>query len=114
MSPPAALELHLTDAERDLYDRTRALASGTLAPIAGDGPAGRVNRPLVRALAEHGLLARLFADGSADGEDVTAIELCLIREALARGCTEAETAFALLGLGAHPILQAGGDAVRER
>jgi len=117
MSPPAALELHLTDAERDLYDRTRALASATLAPIAGAGVAGHVNRPLVRALAQHGLLGRLFADGSdgsGEGGDVTAIELCLIREALARGCTEAETAFALQGLGAHPILQAGGDAMRER
>ncbi|MFZ0387715.1 MAG: acyl-CoA dehydrogenase family protein [Solirubrobacteraceae bacterium] len=114
MSPAPALELHLSDAERDLYDRTRALASETLAPIAGAGVAGRVNRPLVRALAAHGLLGRLFADDSGDGGAVTAIDLCLIREALARGCTEAETAFALQGLGAHPILQAGGDAVRAR
>jgi alkylation response protein AidB-like acyl-CoA dehydrogenase len=38
---------------------------------------------------------------------VPAIELCLIREALATGCTAAETAFALQGLGAYPIVQAG-------
>jgi acyl-CoA dehydrogenase len=100
----AALELHLTDPQRDLYERTRALARDTLEPIADAGIPGRVNRPLVRALAEHGLLARMF-----DAGEVSAIELCLIREALARGCTEAETAFALQGLGAYPIVQAGSD-----
>jgi alkylation response protein AidB-like acyl-CoA dehydrogenase len=98
----AALDLHLNRDQRDLYERTWALAADTLAPIAAVGPADRVNRPLVAALAEHGLLARLF-----ERDQVSAIELCLIREALARGCTEAETAFALQGLGAYPIVQAG-------
>ncbi len=103
-----ALNLHLTDAQRQLYDDTRALASQTLAPIAAGGEPGRVNRPLVTALAEHGLLGRMF-----DGGAVSAIELCLIREALARGCGEAETAFALQGLGAYPIFQAGSAGLRE-
>ncbi|HEY2318612.1 MAG TPA: acyl-CoA dehydrogenase family protein [Solirubrobacteraceae bacterium] len=98
----AALDLHLNRDQRDLYERTRELASETLAPIADAGPADRVNRPLVAALAQHGLLARLF-----ERDEVSAIELCLIREALARGCTGAETAFALQGLGAYPIVQAG-------
>jgi acyl-CoA dehydrogenase len=39
--------------------------------------------------------------------DVPALELCLIREGLARYCTGAETAFALQGLGAHPVLVNG-------
>jgi acyl-CoA dehydrogenase len=102
-----ALDLHLSDAHRRLYERTRALAD-TLAPLAARGEPGRINRPLVGALAEHGLLGRLFASGQ-----VSAIELCLIREALARGCTEAETAFALQGLGAYPIVQAGSATVRD-
>ncbi len=42
-----------------------------------------------------GLLSRLFTAG--------ALELCLMRESLARECTEAETALALQGLGAHPV-----------
>jgi hypothetical protein len=98
----SALDLHLSQAQRELYEETRAVASAELAPIAAAGEPGRVNRPLVRALADHGLLARLFAGGS-----VAAMELCLIREALARHCTEAETAFAVQGLGTYPILQAG-------
>ncbi len=94
-----AFDLHLTDEQRELYDRTRELAATSLAEIAPAGTPGRVNRPLIEALAEHGLLPRLFEDGA-----ISAIELCLIREALARECTEAETAFAVQGLGdvSHP------------
>ncbi len=98
-----ALDLHLSEAQLELYERTRALARETLQPIADAGPAGEVNRPLVRALAEHGLLETLFAPEG----DVSAIALCLIREALARHSTDAETAFALQGLGACPIVQSG-------
>ncbi|HEY5430372.1 MAG TPA: acyl-CoA dehydrogenase family protein [Solirubrobacteraceae bacterium] len=109
-----ALDLHLSGEQRELYAGTHALASETFAPIAvagadATGGAGRVNRPLVQALASHGLLGRLF-----DGDQVSAIELCLIREALARGCTEAETAFALQGLGAYPIVQAGSASLRAQ
>jgi len=105
----AALDLHLNRDQRDLYDRIRVLATETLAPIAAAGEPGRVNRPLVAALAQHGLLARLF-----ERDSVSAIELCLIREGLARGCTEAETAFALQGLGAYPIVQAGSEEVKAQ
>jgi alkylation response protein AidB-like acyl-CoA dehydrogenase len=104
----AALDLHLTSEQRDLYARTREVAAAQLTPIADAGTPGRVNRPLVAALAEHGVLARIF-----DADQASAIELCLIREALARGCTEAETAFALQGLGAYPILQAGRPELRD-
>ena len=45
---------------------------------------------------------------------MSAIELCLIREALARACTEAETAFALQGLGAYPIVQSGSAELRAQ
>jgi acyl-CoA dehydrogenase len=70
----------------------------TLVGIADSGAPGRVNRPLVAAIAGHGLFQRLFTP---DG--VTASDLCAIRQGLARVCTEAETAFAVQGLGAIPI-----------
>jgi alkylation response protein AidB-like acyl-CoA dehydrogenase len=104
-----ALELHLSPEQRELYDSTQALAARALKPIADSGRPGRVNRPLIKALAEHGLLPRLFGE---QGE-IAAIELCLIREALARECTEAETAFGVQGLGAYPILQAGTPAIKD-
>lgn len=107
MSDPA-LDAHLGDEQRALLERTADLAATALAPLAAAGEEGRVNRPLLAALAEHGLLARLFLrDGDGWRPDVTALDLCLIREGLARGCTEAETAFALQGLGTFPLLQAG-------
>ena len=104
----SALDLHLTDEQCELYARTAALAETTLKPIADAGTPGRVNRPLIAALSTHGLTPRLFRE-----QQIKAIELCLIREALARHCTDAETAFGVQGLGAYPILQAGTSAVRE-
>ncbi|MER5438032.1 acyl-CoA dehydrogenase family protein [Streptomyces sp. NPDC002790] len=84
----------------------RALAADRLAPLAEKGEPGRVNRPVVAELGQLGLLERLFTSG--------ALDLCLLRESLARVSTEAETALALQGLGAHPIHVYGSAAVRER
>jgi alkylation response protein AidB-like acyl-CoA dehydrogenase len=89
----------------ELLERARRLGHETLAPIAEAGEEGRVNRPLVRALGEHGLLARVF-EGSAT-------ELCELREGLAHGCTEAESALALQGLGGHPILRAARPQISD-
>ncbi|MFD8404377.1 acyl-CoA dehydrogenase family protein [Streptomyces anulatus] len=87
-------------------EELRTLAAQELRPLAEKGEPGRVNRPLLAALGELGLLGRMLGSG--------ALDLCLLRESLARGCTEAETALALQGLGATPIVQAGTPAHRER
>jgi alkylation response protein AidB-like acyl-CoA dehydrogenase len=100
---------HLDEGERALYERTRE-AGRALAPLAAAADPGRVDPALVRGLAEHGLLRRLFGDGG-EGARVSAIDLCIIREALAAESTAAETAFGLQGLGAYPILLAARDHV---
>ncbi|MEW6475552.1 MAG: acyl-CoA dehydrogenase family protein [Actinomycetota bacterium] len=94
----------------------RRLAREVFAPLAAAGPPGRVNRPLVRALGETGLLGRLFPTplGGTGGAGVSATELCRLREALARDCTEAETALALQGLGTYPLVQSGSDEIARR
>ncbi|CAN5863106.1 hypothetical protein BH23ACT4_BH23ACT4_10280 [soil metagenome] len=69
----------------------------------------RVNRALVKALADEGLFQTLFAT-----EGATAVDLCAIRQGLARTNTGAETVFALQGLGGTPIRTAGTLSVRER
>lgn len=103
-----ALDAHLTAEQRQLLDTTAQLAATTFAEAAAAGAEGEVNRPLLALIAEHGLLPRLFArDGDGWRPDVSALDLCLIREGLARGCTEAETAFALQGLGSFPLLLSG-------
>src|SRR5438552_16456593 len=107
--PVAGLHFALSDDERVLLGQARTIAREFLAPIAAAGDPGRVNRPLVKALAENGLLPRMFpkrAGGSREG-DVSAMEVCLLREGLALGSTEAETALAMQGIGGYPILQSG-------
>ncbi|HEY1331099.1 MAG TPA: acyl-CoA dehydrogenase family protein [Actinomycetota bacterium] len=106
----------LSDEHRALGDDARALARDELAAVAARGRTGRVDRDLIRALGAHGLLPRLFpaeAGGSGDGE-VSATVLCVLREALARESTEAETALALQGLGAYPIVQSGSETQVQR
>jgi acyl-CoA dehydrogenase len=101
---------------RELLARARDVAAEDLRPLASAGVAGRPNRPLLAALADHGFLPRLFPSalgGSRDG-DVSALDLCVLREGLAQRCTAAETALALQGLGAYPILQSGTDEVAAR
>jgi alkylation response protein AidB-like acyl-CoA dehydrogenase len=89
---------------------TRALAASQLAPIAATGTPGRINRELIKALGAAGVLGRIFpSDGT-----VSAVTLCALREGLAGGSTDAETAFALQGLGSYPIVQSGSDELRER
>jgi acyl-CoA dehydrogenase len=105
----------LSAAQEGLVAEVRALAREVLAPLAAAGRPGRVNRELVAGLGDHGLLARLLpADPDRPAGGASAMELCLLREALAAESTEAETALALQGLGAHPIAAAGSEPVRRR
>jgi alkylation response protein AidB-like acyl-CoA dehydrogenase len=92
-----------TEEHGALIEEARRIGRDVLEPIAEAGEPGRVNRQLVEALGREGLLARLFPERG----EVSATTLCLLREALARESTEAETALALQGLGTYPILQSG-------
>jgi len=103
----------LTQPQHQRQAEVRALAREVLAPLAAAGRPGRVNRELVRALGEHGLIAALVPPRQG-GEVGSALDLCLLREALARECTDAETALALQGLGGHPIAVAASERVARR
>jgi acyl-CoA dehydrogenase len=99
---------------RQAVDEIARVAREKLAPVAARGITGRVNRELLRALC--GFLARLFPDsvGGIQAGSVSAGELCLLREGLARGCVEAETALAMQALGSYPILQSGTPTTVDR
>lgn len=106
----------LSDEHRRIRDHAREVAREELAPAAARGPHGRVNRDLVRALADHGVLPRLYPaelGGTAAGK-VSATALCLLREAVASESVTAETTLAVQGLGSYPILQSGTDELRAR
>ncbi|MFJ7230631.1 acyl-CoA dehydrogenase family protein [Streptomyces tendae] len=96
----------LEPAQLTWCDELRALAAERLRPLAEKGEPGRVNRALVAELGTLGLLPHLFTSG--------ALDLCLMRESLAHACTEAETALALQGLGAHPVHAHGTESQRAR
>ncbi len=107
----------LTGEQQDFAERVRQIAADQLRPLAEAGTPGRVNRPLIKAMGDLGLLARLFpgiGDGSPLSREAAALDLCLLREALARQSTEAETALALQGLGSYPVLQSGQEEVVRR
>jgi acyl-CoA dehydrogenase len=93
--------------------RVRRLATEHLVPLCRDD--GRVNRPLVSAMGELGLLRDLYG-GRPDEppRDAAAMQLCLLRETIAAVSPEAETALALQGLGSYPILQSGSPAAVDR
>src|SRR5918994_769884 len=100
---------HLSETQRELLAHARQLGREVLQPLAEKGEPGRINRPLVRALGDQRLLELVLPS---DGEG-SAVDLCLLREGLAHGCTEAETALALQGLGGYPILRAARPEIRE-
>jgi alkylation response protein AidB-like acyl-CoA dehydrogenase len=127
----------LTREQQDFAERVREIASGQLRALAEAGTPGHVNRELIKAMGDLGLLARLFPGqggqagqggpggwnppgtgghrGVAPGDkQSTAMDLCLLREALATQSTEAETALALQGLGSYPVLQSGQEEVVRR
>jgi alkylation response protein AidB-like acyl-CoA dehydrogenase len=126
----------LTAEQQDFAERVRDLASGQLRALADAGTPGHVNRKLIKAMGDLGLLARLFPQGRGGlggeeppkrgvtggsppggkpgGKQSTALDLCLLREALATQSTEAETALALQGLGSYPVLQSGREEVARR
>lgn len=80
----------------------------SLVDVAASGEEGSVNRDLIAGLGKSGLLDVIYS-----GDGVTAVDLCAIRQGLARTNTSAETALALQGLGGFPIHLSGSQETKE-
>jgi acyl-CoA dehydrogenase len=116
----------LTEEQQGFAERVREIASGQLRTLAEAGTPGHVNRELIKAMGDLGLLSCLFPERLFPGRlfpgvgtgglsrEAAAMDLCLLRESLATQSTEAETALALQGLGSYPILQSGREEVVRR
>lgn len=94
---------------REHIELYRGITRSELVPLTHTGAEGRVNRPLVLALATTGLLGRLF-DREAG---ISAHELCLLREGISLESSEAEAALALQGLGGFPIILRGTELLKK-
>jgi alkylation response protein AidB-like acyl-CoA dehydrogenase len=93
---------------RELLVRAEKIGAD-LAELAAGTP-GRLNRALVESLATHGLLELLLPK---DGR-ISALDLCLLRQGVARRSAHAETALAMQGLGAYPLVLSGSDDLQKR
>ena len=89
----------------DLLERARRLGHERFAAIAAEGEPGRLNRPLVKALGDEGLLS-----SSSPARPRSSASAARGRPRL----HEAETALALQGLGGYPILRAAKPELRDR
>jgi alkylation response protein AidB-like acyl-CoA dehydrogenase len=103
------MDFALSSDQTALVERVRRVAATELLPLVEAGAPGRVNRPLVKAMGESGLLRRLLDTTGG----TCALDLCLMRETIAAVSTEAETALALQGLGGYPILLFGRAEVAD-
>lgn len=93
-----------------------AAAGRRLGATAHAGEPARVDRDLIRGLAGEGVLARVFPQpaGGMQPASVSAVDLCIVREALARESTLVENALTIQALGAYPIVMAGTeDQIRK-
>jgi acyl-CoA dehydrogenase len=97
-------------------DEVQAIARADVLPHVSDAHAGRVDRALIRALGDSGLLGRLFpaSMGGTGPEEVSATTLCAVREGLARDSMRISLAAALQVVGSFMLVRAGDDALRAQ
>ena len=101
------MDFAYTTEEQALKDGTRLLAEERIAPIAeAADESATVHRGLMAILAESDLL-RYTVPQEYGGFGVRVMNLCIIREELARVSAQADTNFIMQGLGTYPITLGG-------
>ena len=102
------MDFAFTPQQQALKDGTRRLAEERIAPIAeeADESADGSSQGLMAMLAESELL-RYTVPENYGGFGVRVMNLCIIREELARVSAQADTNFIMQGLGSYPITLGG-------
>ena len=107
------MDFAFTPEQQALKDSTRRLAGERIAPIAEEADeSGTVHRGLMAILAESELL-RYTVPEDYGGFGVKVMNLCIIREELARVSAQADTNFIMQGLGSYPITLGGTHEQKE-
>ena len=109
------IDLILTDEQKLLQRDVRALTDQQLIPIADEvDEMEDVSPEVVKILASANVFRWLTTREFGGPDDtVKAVPLCIIREELTRGCAQADTTFAMQGLGSYPILIAGTESQKR-
>lgn len=108
--------MHTLLSQEDLAFKARceAFATEKLAPLAKKlGEINDVPQELRSCLAESGLYGPLFPEAYG-GTGLSAVQICLAREAIAGVYAPADTTLAMQGLGGYPIVLAGSEKQKKR
>jgi acyl-CoA dehydrogenase len=104
----------LSQEDREFKARCQAYARDELAPLAKQlGEINDVPEALRASLAASGIYGPLFPEAYG-GTGLSAVQICLAREAIAGVFAPADTTIAMQGLGGYPIVLAGSDAQKKR
>ena len=108
------MDFAFTTEQQALKDSTRLLAEARIAPIAEEADeSSRVHQGLMSILAESELL-RYTVPEEYGGFGLKVMNLCIIREELARVSAQADTNFIMQGLGSFPITLGGTNEQKAR
>ena len=108
------MDFAFTPEQQALKDSTRRLAGERIAPIAEEADESPVVHPgLMSILAESEVL-RYTVPEDYGGFGVRVMNLCIIREELARVSAQADTNFIMQGLGSYPITLGGTTEQKAR
>jgi alkylation response protein AidB-like acyl-CoA dehydrogenase len=100
--------------EERLKEQVRRLAQQKLAPLAPEVDESEdLSWEVVRLLSQEGLFGYVVPQDYG-GKGIRVINLCIIREELSRVCVQADTDFAMSGLGAYPIIFAGSEELKKK
>ena len=108
------MDFAFTPEQADLQQRVRRLAEERIAPIAEEADESpTVHAGLMAILANEGLFQYCVPE-EYGGVGVRVMDLCIIREELARVSVQADTNFIMQGLGSYPITLGGTDEQKAK
>jgi alkylation response protein AidB-like acyl-CoA dehydrogenase len=108
------MDTFLTQEDRDFKSLCESYAQSELASLAKKlGEIDDVPEALRASLRQSGVYGPLYPK-EYGGQGVSAIRICLAREALAGVYAPADTTFAMQGLGGYPIVLAGSEEQKQK
>lgn len=111
------MDFHLTKEQQELRLKVRNLVDREIAPRSAEiDKTSDIPWDVMERMAEAGLFKFLIPEeygGSGKG-DLRALELSLIREELSRGSYQADTIYALNGLGSYSIVHSGTEDQKRK
>ena len=111
------MDFNLTPEQEELKTRVRDLVDRHIAPKAAEiDQTSEIPWDIMERMAEAGLFKFLVPEeyGGSGRGDLRALELSLIREELSRGSYQADTIYALNGLGSYSIVHSGTDEQKKK